>query len=50
MSKQNFLHTQEKKNKINRRRYQHLIQIIDDDYSKQLLEIKKEYDCDQRKN
>lgn len=51
MSKQNFLHTQERKNKINRRRFQHLMEIVDYDLSKELLEIKKEYlNGDQREN
>jgi hypothetical protein len=48
VSKQYFPHSQEKKNKMNPRRYRHLLKVIDDDYENELKEIKKEYESDQR--
>lgn len=52
MSKQNFLHTQEKKNKINPRRMAHLIEIIEASFDEEIAEIKIEgtQNGDQRKN
>ena len=50
MAKQYFLHTMEKKNKVNKNRYQHLIKIIDDDYESEVLQIIKGINRDQRNN
>jgi hypothetical protein len=50
LAKQYFLHSQEKKNKMNPRRYQHLIKIIDDDYESEVLQIIKEFNRDQNQD